>query len=256
MWIDSHAHLYNKSVKELSETISHARENNVDTVINTGTNLDTSEIVLKQATQSDFLLSAVGISPFDVITLPEDWIAILKSQMEHTLVVAAGEMGIDDSNPRYPSVDSQIPVFEQQLALAKEYDLPAIIHSRGAEERCVDFCVNQNIEKAVFHCFTGDSTVLKKALEQGYYISFSGIITFKNNPLEEVVRNTPLSQLLIETDTPYLAPHPLRGKTNEPAFVSYIGEKVAKIHNKELPEVASIIKENFSRLFNISISEN
>lgn len=255
MWIDSHAHLYDKSEKELNESISLARKNKVTSVVNTGTNLETSAKILAQAKQSNFLDSAVGISPFDVIDLPDNWILTLKEFISDITVVAVGEMGIDDSNPVYPAVDLQIPVFEQQLELAKEKDLPVVIHSRGAEERCLDLCINQHIEKAVFHCYTGNSIVLSKILDRGYYVSFSGIITFKKNPLEEVVRNTPLKQFLIETDTPYLAPHPLRGKPNEPAYVCYIGEKVATIKNKDCGEVALAIRKNYSDVFGVVVSD-
>jgi TatD DNase family protein len=127
--------------------------------------------------------------------------------------------------------------------------MPIIIHSRDAEIKVCEMCRASGVKKAMFHCFTGDVTALGKILDAGYFVSFSGIITFKSSPLVECVRYAPLSRIFIETDSPYLAPVPHRGKTNEPAWVGLVGKKVAEIKQMDEDAVAEALRENFFALF-------
>jgi TatD DNase family protein len=255
MWIDIHAHLYDKSEDKLQLNLDNASSHNVTLIINSATNIDTAYIVASQCKKKKHLLGVAGISPFDVEQVIENWKTDLTRLLDLDKIIGVGEIGLDNTNPIYPSFEKQIPVFEQQLELARDLDLPVVIHSRGAENEAVDFCMNQNISRALFHCFTGNKISLKKLLDSGYYASFSGIITFKNSPLEELVRFAPLDRIFIETDTPYLSPHPYRGKPNEPAYVSYVGEKIADIKNLPVEKTAKGIWDNFTTLFNISASE-
>ncbi len=255
MWIDIHAHLYDKSDDELQQNLENANKYKIHTIVNSATNIETAKIVVSQCKKWEPLFGMVGISPFDVEQVPANWKNDLITFLEYDKIIGVGEMGLDDTNPVYPSLEKQIPVFEQQLEIARDLDLPVVIHSRGAEKKAIDFCRNQNISRAMFHCFTGDKDCLKELLDSGYYVSFSGIITFKNNPLEELVSFAPLDRIFIETDTPYLSPHPFRGKPNEPANVVYVGEKIAEIKNLPVEKIAKSIQKNFLTLFNISVSE-
>lgn len=255
MWIDLHAHLYDKSDDELMQCFDNARQNNVDIIINTPTSIETTYTILDQIQGNLACYGTVGISPFDVEDISEGWLEKVKEFMAHKQIIGIGEIGLDNSNPRYPPVEKQLPVFEQFLEIAHTNSLPVVMHSRGAEKEALALCKDHAIAKAVFHCYTGGRKVLRQLLDAGYYVSYSGIVTFKNNPLEPLVRYTPMEQLFIETDTPYLAPEPFRGKQNEPAYVPYIGEKIAAIKGIPVEDCAFRIRHNFSELFNISISD-
>ncbi len=254
MWIDIHAHLYDRSEDILRLTLENAIKNGVATIINTSTSIETAELVSNQCEKFKNLYGTVGISPFDTIQVSENWDIKLKNLFKQKKIVGLGEIGLDSTNPIYPSQEKQIPIFEQQLQIAKDLNKPVIIHSRGSEKKIINFCKNQKIIKALFHCFTGDKDSLREILNSGYYISFSGIITFKNNLLKDLVEFTPLNRLFIETDTPYLTPHPYRGKKNEPAYVFYVGEKIAQIKKLPPDKVKKQIQLNFSKLFDLSLS--
>jgi len=251
MWIDIHAHLYDTPQHELHALTERAKKNGVTLIVNTPTNIKTAHTVLSQSEHEPSLACTAGISAFDVVNLPENWKHELESLLASKKFIGVGEIGIDKTNPLYPKFETQLPVFTHQLEAARRHNIPAIIHSRGVEQQAIDLCKTLNLAKALFHCFTGDKTSLKNLLDAGYHVSYSGIVTFQNNPLEELVRYTPLEQLFIETDSPYLAPHPFRGKTNEPAYVTYVGEKIAEIKKIPADEVAAKIRGNFEKLFGI-----
>ena len=250
MWIDSHAHLYNHSPEELRDELARARSSSVDLILNCGTSIDTSRSV---AHQCDFcpemLLGAVGISPFDTLDLEPGWVGHIEHLCRLPGIVAIGEIGIDASNPRYPPVSIQRPVLEKQLSVAVEAGLPVVLHSRGAESLVLDICRNWGVTKAVFHCFTGDVETLKRIESEGYYVSLSGIVTFKRSGLDSLVTAAAHDRLLIETDTPYLAPVPHRGEVNHPAWVGLIGAYCSKALKMDEQEFASNVRRNFLTLF-------
>ena len=255
MWIDIHAHLYEQSADELAQSLTNAKSKNVHVVVNAATNIETAKVVVGQCAREKNLFGVLGISPFDTEVVPEYWSEELKGLLGHPGIIGIGEMGLDNTNPIYPSLEKQIPIFEKQLEMAVDMNVPVVIHSRGAEGEAIEMCSDHKVSKALFHCFTGSRNQLKKLIDCGYYVSFSGIITFKNSPCDELVSYAPLDRLFIETDTPYLSPHPFRGKPNEPANVIYVGEKIAAIKGIPVKAVAQSIEDNFFSLFNISVSE-
>ena len=255
MWIDIHAHLYDKSEQELALCLKNARNNNVITIVNAPTSLETSYTVVSQCEKEASLYGVAGVSAFDVETLTDNWEADLKSLCGNKTIIGIGEIGIDRTNPKYPPFKKQISIFEKQLEIAHGLDMPVVIHSRGAEQEAIGMCRSQQVEKAVFHCFTGSKEALANLLDAGYHVSYSGIVTFKDNPLEKLVDYTPMDQMFIETDSPYLCPEPYRGGKNEPANIRFVGEKIAQIKKVSAEKTAGIIQNNFSRLFNISISD-
>ncbi len=249
MWIDTHAHLYSFSASDLQQIISRAREAHVNTILNTAVNLDAADIVIEQASRHEELFAAAGISPFDVIGLDAEWERRLHRLCVHDRIRAVGEIGLDNSNPRYPPLDLQRPVFETQLRLARELNLPAVIHSRGAESECIETCKRLGVSKAVFHCFTGSTQQLSRLLDSGYYVSLSGIITFSKKNLSHLTAIVPLERTFIETDTPYLAPAPYRGKPNEPAYAAYTGRRLAEIKNITNESLQETLSANYAHLF-------
>lgn len=256
MWIDSHAHLADKDRCALDACLSAAAYQNVHCILNNATDVESAKKVVNQCSFGSVkLYAAVGVSPFDCLTTPAAWEQELASLCQKQGVIAIGEIGLDNSNPRYPPLENQVPLLEQQLQIARESGLPAILHSRGAERTVIDICKKMNVTKALFHCFTGSKEDLRFLLDQGYYVSYSGIITFRKNNLGEMVRFTPLDRMCIETDTPYLAPSPYRGKPNEPAYLPIVGKKVAELKNTSEIEIAHALSNTFADLFSVSALE-
>ncbi len=249
MWIDSHAHLYEYTGSRLMEIVRSACEAKVEYILNAATNLTNARVVLTQSSQFESLFACIGISPFDVLNLEKNWYEELEKIVEGKKVKAIGECGLDCSNPAYPSLEQQTPIFLKQLELAKKLNIPAIIHSRGAELKVLDAVKATGVQKAVFHCFTGELPTMKRILDAGYIISFSGIATFKKEPLNEQIRYCPLDQMLIETDSPYLAPVPFRGKKNQPCYLPFVGQKIAQIKGISVDNTASTIYQTCRRLF-------
>ncbi|MDO5576951.1 MAG: TatD family hydrolase [Fibrobacter sp.] len=251
MWIDSHAHLYDYPHEELVKIVNEASKEAVSIIVSTATSVKTTRDVISHCKNFNTVWGAGGVSPFDVLTQPENWQTQLSELLNHPKMVAVGEIGIDNSNPSYPELSRQIPFFESQLQMAIDLNLPAIIHSRDIEKTAIEICKSLGVKKAVFHCFTGDMECLRKLLDYGYYVSFSGIVTFKKAPLQEQVNFAPFDRILTETDTPYLAPEPFRGNKNKPSWIPVIGKKLAQIKNVAPEIIQSCVEQNFRSLFNI-----
>jgi len=250
MLIDSHAHLYKLSDLEIIDVVNSASSAGVNLILNTSVDGQTSLKVTEQLNLSDSLFAAVGISPFDVENLSvRDFKTIESLLVSNKKVVAVGEIGVDSTNPTYPPTDIQWDVFKKMLDLAQRHSVPAIIHSRGSESEIFDYCLSIGFKNAVFHCYTGSEDLAGRIVSAGYYISLSGIVTFKNGNLDDVVKNIPLNRLLLETDSPYLAPVPLRGTKNEPANVSYTYKKVSKICGYNFSDLVESVENNFKELF-------
>lgn len=250
-WTDSHAHLYGCDAAALDLLLSAAVKNGVRRVLNAATSLATCHTVAAQCAGRQGLICSVGISPFDVKNNPGSWEGQLLELAAKPGVVAIGETGIDATNPSYPDLSLQVPFFEKHLALAASLGLPVIVHSRGSEQQALDICLSSGIKRAVFHCYTGDADTMIKIIDAGYFISFSGIVTFANSPLVSLARSAPLDSILIETDSPYLAPVPHRGKTNQPAWVSLVGRKIAETKKMDEDELAAVLEKNFDRAFKV-----
>jgi TatD DNase family protein len=255
MLIDTHTHLdSHKFDEDRAEVIERALEAGVDTLINIGFNRETIPTTIALAEQYPFIYAAVGWHPVDSIDMkPEDldWIASL---CDHPKVVAIGEIGLDyhwDTSPK----DVQHRVFRQQIALAKEKRKPIVIHNRDAHEDVVRILREEDAREVggVMHCYSGSWETAKQCLDMNFYISFGGPLTFLNARVpKEVMAQVPLDRLLIETDAPYLSPHPHRGKRNESAFVRLVANTMSEILGKSVEEIGKITTENAKRCFGIS----
>jgi TatD DNase family protein len=247
---DTHAHLFDCSADDLETLVNEAISAGVGIIVNTATSIQTGKTVLDQCKRyPQNLKPAVGISPFDTVEAGAGWVDELKKLLEDPAVVAVGEIGLDDTNPIYPSLDIQLPFFKKQLEIAADVNLPAIVHSRGIEKKTAEICREIGVSRAIFHCFTGDLEALEYIIDCGYYVSISGIVTYKNSHLRDIIRNIPVDKLLIESDAPYLSPIPHRGKKNRPAFIVHTAKEVARILNVDEIRLSEVLKKNVEELF-------
>jgi TatD DNase family protein len=255
-WIDVHAHLYDLShnalKSDLEDTITDCVSCGVGLIINTAVSIETAQTVLEQcATFPDHLRAAVGISPFYISNHQNEiWLAQLKKMIENPFTVAVGEIGLDCTNPRYPPLEEQMPFFVKQLELAIQTRTTAIVHSRGMEKQVAQICRSMGASNVIFHCFTGDREAAEYIIENGYYISVSGIITYKNSHLRDIIPSLPIDKLLIETDSPYLAPAPHRGKKNTPAMLVHTAKETAGLFNVEERYLSEVLAKNYIKAIN------
>jgi TatD DNase family protein len=256
MLIDSHAHIQGKEYAgEIDAVIARARQAGVETVIAVGGAGDMSSNTEAVALADAFpgVYATVGMHPHDAKDVGADELKKLKQLAAHPKVVAVGETGLDyyyDHSPR----EVQRRVFAEFIRLSRQTELPIVVHERDAAADVFELLRREGEGKlrGVIHCFTGDYAAACHYLDLGFYLSFTGIITFKNaDALREVVRKVPLERLFVETDSPYLTPVPYRGRRNEPAYVRYVAETVGKIKETSLEEVARVTTENVRRLFGV-----
>ncbi|MFD0621195.1 TatD family hydrolase [Paenibacillus sp. GCM10027629] len=254
MLFDTHTHLDAVQFDEdREEVIARALEQGVTQMINIGFNRETIPTTMKLAESYDFIYAAVGWHPQDAITMQPGDLEWIEKLCAHEKVVAIGEIGLDyywDTSPK----DVQHRVFREQIRLAKRLDMPIVIHNRDAHEDVVRILREEHAEECggVMHCFSGSWEIAKQCLDLGFYISFGGPITFKNARVpKEVLANVPNDRFLIETDSPYLTPHPYRGKRNETGYVRLVAEAAAEIKGLNLEEVAKITMKNAQACFHL-----
>jgi TatD DNase family protein len=254
MLFDTHVHLNDDQFNDdLEEVIERARLNGVERVVVVGFDEKTIKRAMELIEAYDFMYAAIGWHPVDAIDLTDDYLKWIEELTAHPKVVAIGEIGLDyhwDKSPK----DVQQAVFRRQIQLAKRLDLPIIIHNREATEDVVTILEEEGASDVggIMHCFSGSPETAQRCLDMNFYISLGGPVTFKNavKP-KEVAKEVPLERLLIETDCPYLAPHPYRGKRNEPSYVKLVAEQIAELKGVSFEEVAKATTENANRLFRL-----
>jgi len=255
MIIDSHAHLEMKEFdSDREEVIKRAKEAGVDFIITVGTNLVLSRKAVALAQKYQNIYATIGIHPHDAAKADNKACESLKELALSQKIVAYGEIGLDFFR-NISSREKQIKVFGLQLELAQELNLPVIIHDREAHELTLKMVKASSVRRGVFHCFSGDYTMAKQCIDLGFCISIPGVVTFdKAKTIQNVAEHVPLSSLLLETDAPYLAPVPHRGKRNEPSFIIHTAKKVAEIKKVSWEEVAQVTAGNTMKLFGIKAS--
>ena len=255
--IDTHAHLdFSQYDQDRSSIVYRAQENNVKGIINIGIDLATSKKSLVLAKQYPNIYAAAGIHPHDAAQASDEDIQQLKTLYSHHKVVAIGEVGLDFYR-NYSPPEVQKRLFRMFLDWAQGMQLPLIIHTRDADDELLSILRSSGKTgwRGVVHCFSGDQKMADELLEMGFHISFTGTITFKKSLSASLVQNIPLKKLLLETDCPFMAPEPHRGKRNEPAFVNYIAQKIAEIKGISFDTVANTTTENAKRLFGIHLTD-
>jgi TatD DNase family protein len=254
MLFDTHVHLNAEQFNEdLQEVIDRAIAEGVTNMVVVGFDQVTIEKAIELAEKYDFIYASVGWHPVDAIDMTAEHLDWLRELAKHPKVVALGEMGLDyywDKSPK----EIQKEVFRKQIRLAKEVQLPIIIHNRDATADIVEILKEEHAGEVggIMHCYSGSVETALECIEMNFYISLGGPVTFKNaKKPKEVAESIPMDRLLIETDCPYLTPHPYRGKRNEPAYVKLVAEEIAGLKGLTFEEVAEETSRNAKKLFGI-----
>jgi TatD DNase family protein len=251
--IDTHTHLHAAQFDDdRAAVLERAAEAGVRCIVEIGYDLASSRAALALAEQHPHIYAVVGVQPNYAHDLPDNWLDTVRALAEHPRAVAVGEIGLDYYWNAAPP-ERQEQIFREQLALAREMRLPVVIHSRDAAAdtiRVLDDAARG--QPGIMHSFSGDWEYAAACLDVGFMLSFSGPVTFKKAAdLHEVARRAPLERILTETDSPYLSPHPMRGKRNEPARVALVAERVAALRDMPLPDLAAAVWDNASRIFGL-----
>lgn len=252
MYFDSHAHYDDPRFdSDRFFALEELGKNGISNIINVGSDIETSKHSLELAEKYNFIYAAVGVHPHDVENMNEATLAEVACLAEHKKAVAIGEIGLDYHYENSP-IEAQKFWFKKQMRLAWEMNLPVVIHSRDATEDTIKICRENKVHGGVIHCFSGSVETAKIFLDMGYHISFAGPITFKNaKSLPQVAKIVPEDRLLIETDSPYMAPEPYRGERNCSVYVKCVAERIAQIRGVEPKHIAEITSYNAKALFKI-----
>ena len=251
MFIDSHCHLtFPELAENIDEVLTNMKLNGVTQALCVSVDLEKLQQILRLAEQHENLYASVGVHP-DYELKSEPTQAELVHLAQHPKVIAIGETGLDYYRLT-GDLEWQRERFRTHIRAAKECGKPLIIHTRSAAADTLRILAEENAEEigGVMHCFTESLEIAQAAIELGFYISFSGILTFKNAAIiKDVAKNIPLDKILIETDAPYLAPVPYRGKLNQPAYVRFVAEEIARLRGTTIEEIGLATSNNFRRLF-------
>lgn len=253
-FFDSHAHYNDERFEEnRDELIKEIYSEGITKIVNAGYSLESSKKAIEIADNYDFMYTTAGISPNDIDDFKEEYLKEIEELAKKKKVVAIGEIGLD-YHWNTENKDLQKYVFISQIKIANELKLPIVIHTREAIYDTLDILKNQiKCEKnGVFHCCPLNVDLVREGLKLGFYISFAGPITFKNSKnADEIIKMVPLDRILIETDSPYLSPEPLRGKRNDSRNVKYMAQKIADVKGISLEEVARATYNNAKKIFEI-----
>lgn len=253
MIFDSHAHYDDEQFDEDRERVFKEIQNNgVIGVINCGSSLKGLNMSVELSKQYDFIYAAAGIHPENADEFNEDVENLICNLAEINDIIAIGEIGLDYYWEENPSRDIQQQVFRRQMKIAERYNLPVIIHDREAHGDTLKIMKEFPKVKGVVHCFSGSVEFAKECLKLGYYIGVTGVVTFKNSKvIKAVVKEVPLDRLLVETDCPYMAPTPNRGKRNQSDYIAFVLKEIATIKDKSINEMEEITILNTKTLFRI-----
>ena len=258
MLVDTHAHLtMAQFAADLPAVLDRAAAAGVTTVVCVGVDLPSSREAIDLAQRHQGVVAAVGVHPNEAADLPAGWLEELRALTRMPRVVAVGEIGLDYYRQRTERPRQQ-ELFRSQLQLARELGLPVVVHNREADADVAEILMEwagglpPQHPRGVLHCFSGDLPLLQRCVAAGFYVSFAGPITFRNaRGAAQIVAAAPRDRLLVETDAPYLAPHPHRGKRNEPAYVRLVAERMAELRNESLDDIAAATSGNAARLLRL-----
>ncbi|MCL2391014.1 MAG: TatD family hydrolase [Oscillospiraceae bacterium] len=253
MFFDTHAHYDDRRFSDdRNELLASMPHSGITLIMNSASSLKSSKISLELADRFSFVYASVGVHPHDAKSMSDNTVFELEKLLAHPKAMAVGEIGLDFHHNFSPPEIQKLR-FREQMELARAIKKPVIIHERESLSDTMDIIRDYPDLTGVFHCFSGSWETAKIILDMGWYLSFTGVITFKNARRSiEVVENMPADRLLLETDCPYLTPEPKRGRRNSSLYLPYIAEKVAEIRGISVEEVASITMENGKRFFGIN----
>ena len=251
MLIDTHTHIDLENFQErFDDVLKNALDNDVTKVLIPGVEPKGFERILQLCTKYDSVYGAVGVHPEDVNSYNDETEELIKKYLKHDKIVALGEVGLDYYWDK-SQIEKQKEIFERQILIAKEFQKPVLVHDREAHADSFEILKRTKAADVgvVMHCFSGSVEFAQECVKEGFYIALGGVVTFKNaKKAKEVAKAVPLNRLLLETDAPYMAPVPYRGKENEPAYVKYVAQEIADLRGITFEEVACATTENALRL--------
>lgn len=254
MLIDTHSHIYLPEFeKDRSNMLEKAEKEGVSKILMPAIDSSTHTVMLELEEERPLTcISMIGLHPCSVKENYLFELKIVRDYLEKRSFKAVGEIGLDFYWDK-TFTEQQYDAFNQQIEWALHFDLPIVIHSRNSTDEYIEVVSKHQKGKlrGVFHCFSGDIVQAKRVIDLGFYLGIGGVVTFKNSGLDKVMEEIPLEHVVLETDAPYLAPVPFRGKRNEPAYLKYVAEKLAGIKNVEIDEVAKITTDNAEKLFGL-----
>ncbi len=247
MFTDTHCHIFKEYFDDIDATLNKALENKVNRYINNADNISSSKEVLELVDKYNLMYGAIGIHPEYVDNYTKEDLSFIEKNLTNKKIVAIGEIGLDYHYTK-ENKEKQIELFERQLKLAEKYNKPVIVHSREATKDTIDTLKKYKV-KGVIHSFSGSFETACIYIKMGFLLGLNGVITFKNANIKEVYKKVPLHNIVLETDSPYLAPVPYRGKKNEPANILVIAEFLASLYGVSISYLSEVTNENIARIF-------
>ena len=247
MYIDTHCHLSREDYDDIDKVIEENKNANIDKIVVSGCSRESIEEVMDLKDRYDMVYVTIGYHPEYADTVTESDLDYLKSLLGEKKVVGIGEIGLDYHYTK-ENKDKQIWLFEEQLKIADAFNLPVVIHSRDATMDTINTLKKYKV-KGIIHCFSGSLETANIYISMGFLLGIGGVVTFKNSKLKDVVKEVPSESIVLETDSPYLAPVPFRGKINSSKYLEYIANFIAEIKNISVEELAEITSRNASSLF-------
>ena len=250
--IDTHAHIYLPEFeKDRKIILENAMNAGINKILMPAIDSSTHQSMLKLESENDMCLSMIGLHPCSVNEDFEREVDVVEQFLFHKKFIAIGEIGLDFYWDK-TFTQQQFDAFDKQIQLALKYNLPIVIHSRNATDECIEVVSKYKSIRGVFHCFSGNVVQAKKLIDLNFMLGIGGVVTFKNAGLDKVIEAIGIEHVILETDAPYLAPVPFRGKRNEPAYIKYVAEKIAMILNVTVEEVVTTTSQNAINLFSLS----
>ena len=250
MFTDTHCHVLSTSYYNPEKIINGLESNNIKRIIINGYNLKTNKEVVLLSTKYSNVYGALGIHPDNINENLEDSINFIKNNAHNPKIIAIGEIGLDYYHNKN-NKQEQIELLETFFKLAKELSLPVIIHNRDATDDLLRLLKKYNL-KGIIHCFSGSVETAREYIKLGFKLGIGGVLTFKKSKLPETLKEIPLSSILLETDSPYLTPAPLRGIPNEPTYLKFVADTLCDIYNTNLNELSSTLEKSFNEIFDIN----
>lgn len=250
MFIDTHCHLSREYYDDIDLVVKENRDSNIGKIVISGCEIDSFQEAVLIAKQYEDVYLSLGFHPSEASLVSNSHLEALERQLDNEKVVAIGEIGLDYHYGK-ENIIEQKNLFEQQLLLAEKFHLPVIIHSRDATKDTIDILKMHHV-KGIIHCFSGSLETAREYIEMGFLLGIGGVLTFKNSHLPQVLFSIDLSHIVLETDSPYLAPTPYRGEKNSSKYIPVIASKIAEIKQVSLEEVMKITTHNATSLFDFS----
>ena len=247
MYIDTHCHLSREDYDDIDKVIEENKNANIDKIVVSGCSRESIEEVMDLKDRYDMVYVTIGYHPEYADTVTESDLDYLKSLLGEKKIIGIGEIGLDYHYTK-ENKDKQIWLFEEQLKIAEEFNLPVVIHSRDATMDTINTLKKYKV-KGIIHCFSGSLETANIYISMGFLLGIGGVVTFKNSKLKDVVKEVPLESIVLETDSPYLTPVPFRGKINSSKYLEFIANFIAEIKNISVEELAEITSRNASSLF-------